>query len=614
MASIPPLSRDIAGLATILATSGVIHLLRPEVYEGIVPHVLPHKRLLVHASGVAEIACAAGLLHPATRRVAGWGSAALLVGVFPANVQMSVDHGRRAATARRRPVAGDLRRHPRPPPTAVADGPDGAARRRAVTAAAVSTLAWRPVTAADLAALHHLAACCLERDGGPAPPRGRDDAAALLPQRAGHHRHRRDRRRRRGGLGLPSTAPGTGRPPGWCTPPRAAGPRTRAVRVLPEHSGGSLLRVAVETSSPEWEEMVAELGLVRTFAEHVMRHDLLDVPRVRRPEGLTSERWTPGRHRCSTRPTAAPSPTGRASPTPRWRSGSPTSRRRRGSAASSSRVVLDADGRAGRVRQPPRRLGRPGRRRPAVAGPRARGAPRRAVAADPAQGGLPGGVADGERRQPGPRPLPPARLPRRGPARPLRGDRALTPAVPVPGAGTGATSLSLRGCPPHHPTEPSRGHAHVVPVPANPSREPGGRRGPEPPAPRPGRLHPPGEPRHLHLAAARPEGAAPRRADRARGDGRHRLAGAALPRAAAPRALRGLRALDRVRRRHLPPQGPQGRRLPPRADARGDVHPRRQGPVQLVQGPPPVDLPDPDEVPRRGPPRAPGSCAGASSS
>jgi uncharacterized membrane protein len=97
MASVPPLSRDIAGLATILAASGVIHLVRPEVYEGIVPHVLPHKRLLVHASGVLEIACAAGLLHPATRRVAGWGSVALLVGVFPANVQMSVDQGRRAA-------------------------------------------------------------------------------------------------------------------------------------------------------------------------------------------------------------------------------------------------------------------------------------------------------------------------------------------------------------------------------------------------------------------------------------------------------------------------------------------------------------------------------------
>ena len=32
----------------------------------------------------------------ATRPAAGWASAALLLGVLPANVQMSVDHGRRA--------------------------------------------------------------------------------------------------------------------------------------------------------------------------------------------------------------------------------------------------------------------------------------------------------------------------------------------------------------------------------------------------------------------------------------------------------------------------------------------------------------------------------------
>ena len=77
-------------------------------------------------------------------------------------------------------------------------------------------------------------------------------------------------------------------------------------------------------------------------------------------------------------------------------------------------------------------------------------------------------------------------------------------------------------------------------------------------------------------------------------------AGGALPGAAAPRAVRGDEPLDRLRRRHLPAQGPQGRRLPARAHPRGDVHPPRQGPVLLVQGPAAVDLPDPDEVPRRG--------------
>ena len=85
-----------------------------------------------------------------------------------------------------------------------------------------------------------------------------------------------------------------------------------------------------------------------------------------------------------------------------------------------------------------------------------------------------------------------------------------------------------------------------------------------------------------------------------RGDGRDRCPGAALPGAAPAGAVRGVEPLDRLRRRHLPAPGPQGRRLPARADARGDVHPRREGPVLLLQGPARLALPDPDQVPRRG--------------
>ena len=59
--------------------------------------------------------------------------------------------------------------------------------------------------------------------------------------------------------------------------------------------------------------------------------------------------------------------------------------------------------------------------------------------------------------------------------------------------------------------------------------------------------------------------------------------------------------VDRVRRRRLPRQGPPRRRLHARPDARGDVHPPRQGPVQQLQGPAAEHLPDPDEVPRRAP-------------
>lgn len=98
-----PLTRDVVALAALFLTSGATHLVRPQVFEPIVPRALPARRGLVYASGLAEILCAAGLLVPRTRVAAGWASAALLVAVFPANVQMSLDAARRAT--RRRDLA-----------------------------------------------------------------------------------------------------------------------------------------------------------------------------------------------------------------------------------------------------------------------------------------------------------------------------------------------------------------------------------------------------------------------------------------------------------------------------------------------------------------------------
>jgi uncharacterized membrane protein len=93
----PELTRDIVGLAALFLVSGTTHLVRPDLFEPLVPRALPTRRGLVHASGLAELACGVGLLYPRTRRVAGWASAALLLAVFPGNVQMSVSHGKRAA-------------------------------------------------------------------------------------------------------------------------------------------------------------------------------------------------------------------------------------------------------------------------------------------------------------------------------------------------------------------------------------------------------------------------------------------------------------------------------------------------------------------------------------
>ena len=78
-------------ITTAFAISGTVHLVGPAVFESIVPHALPYKRELVYISGVAELVCAAGLIAPVTRRPAALASAALLVAVFPANIQMAAD-------------------------------------------------------------------------------------------------------------------------------------------------------------------------------------------------------------------------------------------------------------------------------------------------------------------------------------------------------------------------------------------------------------------------------------------------------------------------------------------------------------------------------------------
>lgn len=86
-----PLPTSSRLLAVMLTGSGLLHLARPQVFEDIVPKVLPHKRELVYASGAVELACAALMVVPRTRRLGGLLSAGLLVAVFPANVQMAAD-------------------------------------------------------------------------------------------------------------------------------------------------------------------------------------------------------------------------------------------------------------------------------------------------------------------------------------------------------------------------------------------------------------------------------------------------------------------------------------------------------------------------------------------
>jgi mycothiol synthase len=155
-----------------------------------------------------------------------------------------------------------------------------------------STLSWEPLTEDDLGDLRRLAAGCLEADGGlpllsgemmlrrlflsGAGIGGRDSSGALLAATSvagdGSAEHTAT------GLVHPAVRHrGHGRElMAWCA----------------QRCGGSLPRVAVETTSPDTDRMLTAEGLRRTFAEHVMRHPLVDVPTVARPAGLRVAPWT----------------------------------------------------------------------------------------------------------------------------------------------------------------------------------------------------------------------------------------------------------------------------------------------------------------------------------
>ena len=263
----------------------------------------------------------------------------------------------------------------------------------------MSTFAWQPLTDDDLDALRHLARRCLAVDGG-LPQLGHEDtlrrlflsgrsiggrddtgeiiaAASVFVDGAGH--------RTATGLVHPSM--------------RGQGLGPELVRWAREQSGGTLLKVVAETTSPQSDAFFAELGLRRTFAEHIMRHDLDQVPKVKRPPELTVAHWdddTAGLFHTAYRRSFADRPGFPDPPRDAWVA------EVAGSAASarSCRGSSSTPTASGRVRDAHRGLDRPGRRRAVVAGPRPRFPPRRPLAAGARQGGLRPGVAGRQRRQP----------------------------------------------------------------------------------------------------------------------------------------------------------------------------------------------------------------------
>lgn len=77
-------------LSLLFIVAGVNHFVSPDVYLKIMPAYLPWPLALVYVSGFFEVVGGIGVALPRLRRAAGWGLIALLVAVFPANVDMVI--------------------------------------------------------------------------------------------------------------------------------------------------------------------------------------------------------------------------------------------------------------------------------------------------------------------------------------------------------------------------------------------------------------------------------------------------------------------------------------------------------------------------------------------
>lgn len=82
--------RLLVALALLAAAS--LHFVATEAEARLIPAALPWRRQLVLLTGVAEIAGALGLLLPRTRRAAAYALVALLILIFPANINHAVNN------------------------------------------------------------------------------------------------------------------------------------------------------------------------------------------------------------------------------------------------------------------------------------------------------------------------------------------------------------------------------------------------------------------------------------------------------------------------------------------------------------------------------------------
>lgn len=82
-------------MSALYVIAGIYHFANPKVYLKMMPKYLPWHLPLVYISGLFEIALGLLLIPEATRIFAAWGIIVLLIAIFPANIQMTVNFSKK---------------------------------------------------------------------------------------------------------------------------------------------------------------------------------------------------------------------------------------------------------------------------------------------------------------------------------------------------------------------------------------------------------------------------------------------------------------------------------------------------------------------------------------
>lgn len=77
-------------ISLFFTIGGIAHFVFIDEFISIIPSYLAYPKTLVIISGIFELLGAIGLLFPQTRMLSGYGLIALIMAVFPANINMAL--------------------------------------------------------------------------------------------------------------------------------------------------------------------------------------------------------------------------------------------------------------------------------------------------------------------------------------------------------------------------------------------------------------------------------------------------------------------------------------------------------------------------------------------